>query len=461
MKKFVKTAVAFALSALTITSASSCSGIIKSTVEFQRNMHQSDYYRLGNVCETDDGYYILYGGHEAYFIEKETHKIALLCTKPECAHNDDTCNADISGGVLWESGGRLYYTNSTLLEEHGKLVDHGERIYSVALDGTDRRVVQELEFEPSGSSTYVDPILHRGYVYFFYSGVLYRVPLGGKIKKRAEALWGEEIEGEAGSFHIYDSIPVGHNFTLWADGDTVYFMANVMQSDGTYKDTLFAFDTVKAEEIKKSKKKDGEADEPLVKQIWETPDADVVGEWTETGVSVTKWYVHDGYIYFYLSGGDYWRCELSSGKYEKLADTHGKTPYGKAIFSDEYMCLLNSVPEDRSLPGFVIAEGSRYDYLHLVGGDTFYVYGLDGELLCELPLSSVYEQFDGVVNVEPIFCSDGGVYFVAEAETVVGSGETDQDNWFLAGGKKKYDYILCRADIETGEIEVIIDWERT
>ena len=456
MKTLKKFLTALLAAALTL-SLTACSGIIKSTDEFQKNMHQSDYYRLDKVCQTEDGYYILYGGSHAYFIDKETYQIALLCTKPECAHNDDTCNAEIYGGVLWETGGRLYYTNSTLLEERGKLVDHGERIYSVALDGTGQRVVQELEFEPSGSSTHVDPILHRGYVYFFYSGVLYRVPLGGKLKKRAQALWGEEIEGEKGSVQFYDSIPVGNNFTLWADGDTVYFMTNVMQPDGTYKDTLFAFDAAAAE--KKGKKNSG--DEPLVKQVWETPDAGTVGQWTQTGVSVTKWYIKDGAIYFYLSGGDYWRCDLSSGEYEKLADTHGKTPYGKAIFSDEYMCLLNAVPEDRSLPGFELAEGSRYDYLHLVGGDTFYIYSLDGQLLYELPLQAVYHRFDGIVNVEPVFCSDGGLFFVAEAETVIGGDATGQDNYSFMGGKKKYDYILCRADIETGDIEVITDWERT
>ena len=360
-------------------SCAACSGVIESDKEFQKNMNQSDYYRLNRVCETEDGYYLLYGGDEAYFIDKETKQAALLCTKPECAHDDDTCNARIYGGVLWETGGRLYYTNSALLQEKGKLTDYGERIYSVALDGTDQRVVQELEFEPSGSSTYVDPILHRGYVYFVYSGVLYRVKLGEELEK-AEELWGDTIEKEKGN--IYHSIPVGNNFTLWADGDFVYVMCNVRQADGTYKDTLFAYDA----------EGEGEEGEERVKQVWQTPDADTVGEWTETGVSVTKWYVKDGFIYFYLSGGDYWRCDLETDAYEKLADTHEKTPYGKAIFSDEALCLLNAVPEDRSLPGFEIAEGSRYDYLHLVGGDTFYVYDL--ETVCLLSKLNVKQHIE-------------------------------------------------------------------
>ncbi len=448
MKK-AKRFLSFLLAIMTLLPLYACSGIIESTDEFQKNMNQSDYYRLHKVCETEDGYYFLYGGSKAYYYEKETDKVTLLCTKPDCAHNDETCDGYISGGVLWETGGRLYYTNSALLEEQGRLVDHGERIYSAALDGTRRKVVQDLEFEPSGSSTYVDPILHRGYVYFFYSGVLYRAPLGGKIKKTAEMLWGEEIEKETGNFHIYDKIPVGNSFTLWADGDFVYFMVNVLQPDSTYKDTLFAFNTQESG--------DGER----VKQVWQTPDEDEVGEWTRTGVSVTKWYVTDGYIYFYLSGGDFWRCGLESGEYEKLAETHEKTVYGKAIFSDEYMCLLNSVPEDKSLPGFEVSGSySNFDVLSLVGGDTFYVYTLDGELVTELSLSDVYEEIDGLTNVEPIFCSDGEIFFVAESEHATGETGTVQDGFLPFGGVKTYDYTLYRVDIKTGEIKQLINWHR-
>lgn len=418
-------------------------GIIESEEDFQKNMHQSDYYRLSEICETEDGYYFLMGGSDAIYFEKETGQATILCTKPDCSHDSDTCDGRIVGDVLWATGGRLYYTNSTLLEEHGKLVDHGERIYSAALDGTRRKVVMDLEFEPSGSSTYVNPILHRGYVYFFYSGVFYRAPLGGKLKSTAQRLWGEEIAGETGRVHIYDSIPVGNSFTLWADGDFVYFMVNVKQADGTYKDTLFAFDTTV--DVEKS---DGE----LVRQVWETPDADTVGEWTETGVSVSQWYVKDGYIYFYLSGGDFWRCSLETGDYELLAETHEKTLYGKAVFSDEYMCLLNAEPEDKSLPGFVVAEEFRYDYNSLVGGDTFYLYGLDGKLVKTLPLDSVFEQFEDVENIEPLFCGDGEVWFVAEAVHSTGEMGTPQEGFLPFGGVKTYDYIVCRLNIDTGEI---------
>ena len=248
--------------------------------DFQKNMHQSDYYRLHDVCETESGYYIDYAG-TFYYVDKEANQITILCARPDCAHDDWSCNAWLSAGTFWSDGKRIFYTNSTLLEENGKLVDHGNRIYAVDLDGTHQTVIQDLEFVPSGSSTHVDPIFHRGYVYFFYSGVLYKMPLGGDLKKSAEALWGEEIAKDDRT--VFDSIPVGHNFTLWADGDYVYFMVNVQQPGGTYKDTLFTYNTAGSSEAEKA-----------VKQVWQTPDADTVGQWTSTGVAVSKWYVIGG-----------------------------------------------------------------------------------------------------------------------------------------------------------------------
>ena len=412
--------------------------------DFQKNMHQSDYYRLHDVCETESGYYLNYSF--VYYVDKATKQITILCAKPECEHNDDSCNARLKLSTFWTDGERIFYTNSSLLEENGKLVDHGNRIYAIDMDGTHQTVIQDLEFVPSGSSTHVYPIFHRGYVYFFYSGVLYKMPLGGDLKKSAEVLWGEEIANDDRT--VFDSIPVGHNFTLWADGDYVYFMVNVQQPDGTYKDTLFAYNTAGSSEAEKA-----------VRQVWQTPDADTVGQWTSAGVAVSKWYVMDGYIYFYLSGGDYWRCNLNTGESEKLADTHEKTTYGKAIFADGTMCLLNSVPRDRSLPGFTIV-GDRYDYDHLEGGDTFYVYGLDGSFVKELPLASLYGEFPDIVNVEPVFCANGEIWFVAEQEHSTGQTGTAQGGFLPVGGVKTYDYTLCCVNIETGKITQIINWHR-
>ena len=394
--------------------------------DFQKNMHQSTSDSLRIVTETDDGFYIQLKGAYVYYIEKETKAITILCGKPECEHKDKTCNANLHVGAFWAAGDKLYFTNSDYIMENGSYVNYGLRLYSVDPDGTNRSVVQKLQFTPGGdtSSWAPQPIQHRGFVYFPYSGILYAMPLGGDIEKDAVAIWGEESEDTGMSFNL--SAPA---YTLWADGDFMYFMVtNLEQSDGTRKETLFAYNTT----------------DKSVEQVWQVPDADEVGEWTTTGVSVSQWYIMDGYIYFYLSGGDFWRSNLESGKTEKLADTHEKTKYGKAIFSDNYLFLLNSTPEDEGGTSYSIVGGQHY-----IGGDTIYVYGLDGKFVKEVSLKPLYQELAGLETCYPVFCSGTDIYFVADASTKVWSGNVGTMDW---------NRILCCVNIETGEITQIYNW---
>ena len=224
-------------------------GVIQSDEEFQKEMHQSNTHEMDTVCEREDGFYFelneLTGGH-LYYLDKATGQVTILCAKPECAHDDETCNADISTRQLWTAGGRLYYTDYDYGEEKGTVTNYGLRLHSAATDGADRKVVQALQFEPGGDASpwTPDPILHRGVVYFPYSGVLYAVPLGGDIHKDAELIWGEADQN--GTVDV-GGVPVVNtnylSFTLWADGDFVYFMVDPPQADGTYKDILFSYNT--------------------------------------------------------------------------------------------------------------------------------------------------------------------------------------------------------------------------
>ena len=394
--------------------------------DFQKNMHQSDSLEFGRVSETEDGIYIQLDWDYMYYIDKATKGITILCGKPECEHNDNTCNAYTYSNSIWFAGDKLYFINSDSIMENGSYVDYGLRLYCVDPNGENRRVVQKLQFEVGGetSSWAPFPIQHRGIVYFPYCGVLYAMPMGGDIEKDAMAIWGEKSADAGQSFNL--SAP---RYTLWADGDFMYFMVNIQQADKTYKDTLFQYDPSSR----------------AVEQVWQVPGKDKVGEWTSTGVSVSQRYVKDGTIYFYLSGGDFWKTDLDTGETVKLADSHEKTKYGKAVFSDDYLCLINSTPEDED-------GGQQYgiggdDYL---GGDTIYVYGLDGTFVKELSLKSLYDKFDTLESCELVFCSGSDIYFVADASTKVWSGNV---------GKKEGNFILCCINIETGEITQIYNFD--
>ena len=390
---------------------------------FQKNMHQSTTNNLRYVCETEDGIYFQDFDVYAYYLEKETKRVTILCGKPDCEHKGKTCNAYIYGHSLWFYNGKLYFTNRDGVVENGNVVDYGDRIYSIDPDGTNRKAVQNLEFTPNGETSKYQshPIMHRGVVYFPYCGVLYAAPLGGDIED-AEKIWGTELEDSG--MTINTGAP---RYDLWADGDTVYFMVNLEQSDRTVKDTLFAYDTA----------------EKSVTQVWQTPNADEVGQWDTSGVSVSQWYVIGGYIYFYLSGNDFWRSSLATGENERLAAVSEKTASGSAIFSDDYLCVLNDTTNPIGFNNYIDGTGRA-------GGDTLYIYGLDGQFQKELSLKSLYEDIESLNHIQLAFCSDNDIYFVVDATTMTGQagiGFTHHNN-----------LILCCVNINTGEVTQIYNW---
>ncbi len=381
--------------------------------DFQKNLHQSD---KGSFLETDTGYYFTYGN--LYFIAKDTKTATIVCAKPDCDHTDDSiCNARIHADYLLTGGETLYYVGYVNGSTQPKLV------HSMKNDATDRQTVQELKYnETSTSRSSKDTaIYHRGYIYYISDDILYRVKLGGE-KDSAEIIWSPENAGTTQSYGgMVQFNPNAIRYTLWAEGDTLYFMANIQSNDGTYKDVLFQCDL----------------SDLSVKQIWATPGADEVGEWETTGVSVSQWYVTNGTIYFYLSGGDMWRAELATGELTKLADTHEQTKYGSAIFSDEYMALLNDMPTD-SYGNFALGGIFR------TNADTIYLYGLDGSFIKEISLKKLLADLSGGLEIDLLMCDSTDIYFLTTGYTY-----DDPNSPTHATGRA---ITLCRANIETGEV---------
>ncbi len=387
------------------------------TDDFQKNLHQTDEI---SFIETDTGWYFSYSS--LYYIEKETMTATRVCAKPDCDHTDDNvCNSRIHADYLLTGGERIYYVGYS---------NNPKQIQSVKYDAAERETVQELKFRETSAaqSSYDQAIYHRGYVYYVSDDILYRVALGGE-KDSAEEVWSPENAGSAQSYGgQIDIDPNGIHYTLWADGDLLYFMANVRTSDGTYKDVLFQCGL----------------DGSDVREVWVTPGADQVGEWETTGVSVSQWYVTGGCIYFYLSGGDMWQTELATGKLEKLANTHEQTQYGSAIFSDEYMALLNDIPvsfygDMTPTPGSMLRSY----------GDTIFIYTLDGTFVKEISISDLYDDPNDMAQIDMLCCSGNDIFFLTTAITVTsGSG--------IIGPQGSRGAVnLCHANIETGEVGVI------
>lgn len=390
--------------------------------DFQKDMNQSTSTKIDAICATVDGYYFEYDCM-VYFVDKETGQSTVLCGKPDCDHTcsegNTSCNAFTNTDFLTYYNGKIYYNNSDCVLENGSYVDKGERLFAMNVDGTDHDAVQSIEFVPGGNtSNYITgPIIHRGNAYFCYSGCVYMVSLNADIDT-AVCIYGKEIIDDGS--HIVSANELYYEF--WADGDLMYFMAkNVKQSDGTYKDTLYSYDP---------------ANEKLTK-VWEVPEKSEVGTWDTTGVSVTAWYVSNGYLYYYLSGNDLWYADLSTGKNAKLADV--ELEHGVAAFSSEYIIVMS-----KTTSGY-------YDWISgaasVSGGDTLYIYNYSGELVKEISLKDIYKENDTVSDCDILFCDDGKIYIHANA-TVSGIYSA---NYSSSTIQEHYIYVVDIASGTSGD----------
>ena len=129
--------------------------------DFQKNMAGSRSAEIGNLCETEKGYYIQYDAF-IYYVDKESKTATVLCNKPECSHSDDNCNAWTNGLSLSASNGKLYFNSLDYVEENGKYQNYGDTLRSMELDGTKHDMTQALEFTVNGNSMQimVKPIIH-------------------------------------------------------------------------------------------------------------------------------------------------------------------------------------------------------------------------------------------------------------------------------------------------------------
>ena len=116
--------------------------------DFQKNMHQSSYPGVMQMCETDAGIYFQKDTY-LYYVDKEAKKATALCAKPGCNHNNTSCNAWLNTMGMWFTGGKLHCVTSSEKKE----------VLSLKPDGTGRRTVQELKFSLDASpASYAYPI---------------------------------------------------------------------------------------------------------------------------------------------------------------------------------------------------------------------------------------------------------------------------------------------------------------
>lgn len=116
-------------------------------------------------CSSDKSIYLLQLGKRdkaIYYADKGSNLYGALCGKPECKHDDATCDAYVSSPMsLSLYGDRLYWIDSG---------SRGYSLYSMKTDGSNRNTVRSLYTEvyndfSNGIIAGWMVALHRGYLF--------------------------------------------------------------------------------------------------------------------------------------------------------------------------------------------------------------------------------------------------------------------------------------------------------
>lgn len=180
-----------------------------------------------NCAETTNAYYYTFPPlMEIYMFDKESQKAQVFCNKPECGHNDSTCNARLgnANGLMYYKG-YLYSLVSEIEEgtEDSTKVKVNLVLYRISLDSSERKAIctlastlfdaDDIEHQVLGYA--VSSIQHRGWLYFVYdigtgdlannyynngSHCLYRIKLDGSGTK--ECIANLEVGGNYQFLHM-------------------------------------------------------------------------------------------------------------------------------------------------------------------------------------------------------------------------------------------------------------------
>lgn len=316
------------------------------------------------LCQTEDTVYSCVGGFIMY-MDKATGITGPLCGKPECLHNDSSCNASVSSSV---HGFRIY-------EDKLYWVDSRSSVMQMNLDGTGRERVTSVGGVYENISNDATVVIHRGYVYV--AGSKHENIVEGK-RMGSVTVNAHPLDGGDG-FTVLDKMVDGYGAecVIKPVGNDLYIM-------------LYSFDY-----------EDKENYEGIFEQIefyrWDsqTRQAELIFniQTSPEGLRFEKRSIHpvpgDG---IYLQG--YYRLRTGDDSYAK--DCVCKYSFETGTF-EEILWLDDEGDQLFFWPiytkGYIVAETNFNNEFRI------YVYDYDLNLLCRTePIEGHYKHFMGADN---------------------------------------------------------------
>ena len=173
-----------------------------------------------NIAKCENGYYVAVGKY-IYYVDGSLMDSTVLCSKPNCLHDDELCNAYIGAndGIAYNNGYIYTFVDAGLDYEFT-----GNELKRISADGTEKEICFYTEFTP------VDWMMHRGYLYYSvkkYQNIdyaqstkcdayIYRIPLDSANPKPEEVYFAEEVDHNA---NVSELIAFDNYLYFWVGGD--------------------------------------------------------------------------------------------------------------------------------------------------------------------------------------------------------------------------------------------------
>lgn len=142
-----------------------------------------------NTVYTENGFYTIADLERIDFIDKETGKQVPLCAKPDCTHEDESCNAYFRTPLVIQIYDKMLYVVAAGSGESTM------SLYRLSMDGSERVEIKKLysteETDTEGCA--LSFVIHRGYGYMVTNWmqkdrrertqILYRISLDSNDEK--------------------------------------------------------------------------------------------------------------------------------------------------------------------------------------------------------------------------------------------------------------------------------------
>ena len=197
---------------------------------------------ISNICRGENGYYAISDDQNMiYTIDDEEGTAVPLCSKAECTHDTEDCNAylgrSVLGWTIWYDGTHLYVVAARAATCY---------LYEISLDGSGSREICAL-FKTTGASAYgLSPYYYDGYLYYaqmlqsatdvangIYAQKLYRIRIENNAKPELICENTENVDSVSSN--------IGRCFFY---EDLMYFVLSCYANDGSSEaTTLYRYHT--------------------------------------------------------------------------------------------------------------------------------------------------------------------------------------------------------------------------